>query len=244
MAAFPISLIPTFFVPLFILVHLLIFRSCRSRSIGLALNRRLAEGRMNPWRSSQHGAPNDIVVAMRKPGILLPAYDRETASLAGRTFRIRHRHNAVDEVSDALNEASMERTTTTFLDLRRMVLRLSRSQLLKASWSTTAFASGTRPTAPARPSFCCMAASATAAIGDIKCRRGSTFGRRVLLIDSRGHGRNTRDSRRFTYEMMAADVLAVMDALTLEKAPIVGWSDGAWLCKERSQTIHQAIWPK
>ena len=48
------------------------------------------------------------------------------------------------------------------------------------------------------------------------------FGRRVLLIDSRGHGRNTRDSRRFTYEMMAADVLAVMDALTLEKAPIVG----------------------
>ena len=129
MAAFPISLIPTFFVPLFILVHLLIFRSRRSRSIGLALNRRLAEGRMNPWRSSQHGAPNDIVVAMRKPGILLPAYDRETASLAGRTFRIRHRHNAVDEASDALNEASMERTTTTFLDLRRMVLRLSRSQL-------------------------------------------------------------------------------------------------------------------
>lgn len=52
-------------------------------------------------------------------------------------------------------------------------------------------------------------------------------GRRVVLIDSRGHGRSTRDLRRFTYELMASDVLAVMDALNLEKAPIVGWSDGA-----------------
>ena len=52
-------------------------------------------------------------------------------------------------------------------------------------------------------------------------------GRRAVLIDSRGHGRSTRDSRPFTYELMAADVLAVMDALQLEKASIIGWSDGA-----------------
>jgi len=52
-------------------------------------------------------------------------------------------------------------------------------------------------------------------------------GRRVVLIDSRGHGRSTRDSRRFTYELMASDVLAVMDALHLGKAAVVGWSDGA-----------------
>src|SRR5882672_1874356 len=52
-------------------------------------------------------------------------------------------------------------------------------------------------------------------------------GHRPELIDSRGHGRSTRDVRPFTYELMASDVLAVMDALGIEKAPIVGWSDGA-----------------
>jgi pimeloyl-ACP methyl ester carboxylesterase len=52
-------------------------------------------------------------------------------------------------------------------------------------------------------------------------------GHRAVLIDSRGHGRSTRDSRPFMYELMASDVLAVMDALRLEKAAVVGWSDGA-----------------
>jgi len=52
-------------------------------------------------------------------------------------------------------------------------------------------------------------------------------GYRAILIDSRGHGRSTRDGRPYTYELMASDVLAVMDALGLEKAAFVGWSDGA-----------------
>ncbi|ACS55208.1 alpha/beta fold hydrolase [Rhizobium leguminosarum] len=52
-------------------------------------------------------------------------------------------------------------------------------------------------------------------------------GRRVVLVDSRGHGRSTRDSRPYSYELMAADVLAVMDELHLDKAAIIGWSDGA-----------------
>jgi pimeloyl-ACP methyl ester carboxylesterase len=52
-------------------------------------------------------------------------------------------------------------------------------------------------------------------------------GYRAVLIDSRGHGRSTRDARPFTYELMASDVQAVMDALHLEKADLVGWSDGA-----------------
>ena len=50
---------------------------------------------------------------------------------------------------------------------------------------------------------------------------------RVVLIDSRGHGHSTRDARPFSYELMASDVLAVMDALHLENAALVGWSDGA-----------------
>lgn len=52
-------------------------------------------------------------------------------------------------------------------------------------------------------------------------------GYRAALIDSRGHGRSTRDARPFMYELMASDVSAVMDALHLEKAGLVGWSDGA-----------------
>lgn len=52
-------------------------------------------------------------------------------------------------------------------------------------------------------------------------------GRRVILIDSRGHGRSTHDRKPYTYELMAADVLAVMDRLDIQKAAIAGWSDGA-----------------
>jgi pimeloyl-ACP methyl ester carboxylesterase len=54
-------------------------------------------------------------------------------------------------------------------------------------------------------------------------------GRRVILIDSRGHGRSTRDARPLGYELMESDVIAVMDALSLQKADVVGWSDGAIL---------------
>lgn len=54
-------------------------------------------------------------------------------------------------------------------------------------------------------------------------------GRRVIVIDSRGQGRSTRDARPFSYELMETDVIAVMDALGLRKADIVGWSDGAIL---------------
>src|SRR5713226_4579571 len=52
-------------------------------------------------------------------------------------------------------------------------------------------------------------------------------GYRAVLIDSRGHGRSTRDARPFSYELMASDVSAVMDALHLDQTAFVGWSDGA-----------------
>jgi pimeloyl-ACP methyl ester carboxylesterase len=52
-------------------------------------------------------------------------------------------------------------------------------------------------------------------------------GYRVLLIDSRGHGRSTRDGRPFGYGLLAADLRAVLDALGIGRAALVGWSDGA-----------------
>ena len=49
----------------------------------------------------------------------------------------------------------------------------------------------------------------------------------VIVVDSRGHGRSTRDGEPITYHLMAMDVLALMDALHIPKAALVGWSDGA-----------------
>jgi pimeloyl-ACP methyl ester carboxylesterase len=48
----------------------------------------------------------------------------------------------------------------------------------------------------------------------------------VIVMDSRGHGRSTRDPRAFGYDLMADDVVALMDMLGVRKADIVGWSDG------------------
>jgi pimeloyl-ACP methyl ester carboxylesterase len=52
-------------------------------------------------------------------------------------------------------------------------------------------------------------------------------GYRAIMIDSRGHGRSTRDGQLYTYELMASDAVAVMDSLGIETASVVGWSDGA-----------------
>ncbi len=51
----------------------------------------------------------------------------------------------------------------------------------------------------------------------------------VIVMDSRGHGRSTRDARSYGYDLMADDVVALLDALHLAKADVVGWSDGAIL---------------
>jgi len=50
---------------------------------------------------------------------------------------------------------------------------------------------------------------------------------RVIVMDSRGHGRSSRDDKPYGYDLMASDVLALMDFLKIPKASIVGWSDGA-----------------
>ncbi|WP_077963716.1 alpha/beta fold hydrolase [Ensifer adhaerens] len=50
---------------------------------------------------------------------------------------------------------------------------------------------------------------------------------RVVVMDSRGHGRSTRDERPFSYDLMSSDVVALMDHLDISQAAIIGWSDGA-----------------
>jgi len=50
---------------------------------------------------------------------------------------------------------------------------------------------------------------------------------RVIVLDSRGHGRSTRTDTPIGYDLMSSDVLALMDYLDIRKAALVGWSDGA-----------------
>ncbi len=49
----------------------------------------------------------------------------------------------------------------------------------------------------------------------------------VIVMDSRGHGRSSRDEKPYSYSLMSSDVLGLMDFLKLKNAAIVGWSDGA-----------------
>jgi pimeloyl-ACP methyl ester carboxylesterase len=48
----------------------------------------------------------------------------------------------------------------------------------------------------------------------------------VIAIDSRGQGRSTRTRTKITYDLLAADVVAVLDHLNIARASVVGWSDG------------------
>jgi len=49
---------------------------------------------------------------------------------------------------------------------------------------------------------------------------------RVIAMDSRGHGQSTRNADPYSYGLMAKDVIGLMDHLKIDKASIVGWSDG------------------
>lgn len=48
----------------------------------------------------------------------------------------------------------------------------------------------------------------------------------VIVLDTRGHGRSSRDATPYTYGLLASDALAVLDHLKVEKTALVGWSDG------------------
>lgn len=49
---------------------------------------------------------------------------------------------------------------------------------------------------------------------------------RVITFDTRGHGRSTNPSGRLSYELVADDTAALIDALGLERPFVGGWSDG------------------
>ncbi|HWD26326.1 MAG TPA: alpha/beta fold hydrolase [Rhizomicrobium sp.] len=48
----------------------------------------------------------------------------------------------------------------------------------------------------------------------------------VIAVDSRGQGRSTDAPGPIRYDLMAGDMLALMDHLHIKRADVVGWSDG------------------
>jgi len=48
----------------------------------------------------------------------------------------------------------------------------------------------------------------------------------VIAVDTRGQGRSYEDGRRYTYELFAQDMAALLDHLQLDSVNILGWSDG------------------
>jgi len=49
----------------------------------------------------------------------------------------------------------------------------------------------------------------------------------TVAVDTRGHGKSTRGAAPFNFHTFAADLVAVLDALHIDRAHIVGFSDGA-----------------
>ena len=50
--------------------------------------------------------------------------------------------------------------------------------------------------------------------------------RRVITLDTRGHGRSPKGDAPFTLKQFAKDLLSFMDEMGIEKADIIGYSDG------------------
>ena len=50
---------------------------------------------------------------------------------------------------------------------------------------------------------------------------------KVIVMDSRGHGRSSRNAESYGYDLMSSDVLALLDYLKIKRVALVGWSDGA-----------------
>lgn len=51
-------------------------------------------------------------------------------------------------------------------------------------------------------------------------------GRRVILMDTRGHGDSTAGDSKLSYQIFAEDTLLVLDQLGIQGTDIIGWSDG------------------
>jgi pimeloyl-ACP methyl ester carboxylesterase len=72
-------------------------------------------------------------------------------------------------------------------------------------------------------------------------------GRRVIALDNRGHGESEKlyDPAQYSIPLMASDVIALMDHLSIARADVMGYSLGgrmtAWLGLTEPQRLRSAI---
>ena len=59
---------------------------------------------------------------------------------------------------------------------------------------------------------------------------------RVIVADTRGHGRTTNNGSVYNIELLATDYVALLNTLDVEQVHLVGWSDGANIGYEISKT--------
>jgi pimeloyl-ACP methyl ester carboxylesterase len=49
---------------------------------------------------------------------------------------------------------------------------------------------------------------------------------KVIVVDTRGQGKSNEDGKRYTYDLFAEDMNALLNELKIDSANIIGWSDG------------------
>ena len=64
---------------------------------------------------------------------------------------------------------------------------------------------------------------------------------RTIAIDTRGHGKSTRGEYPFTFRTFADDLIDVFEALQINKAHIIGFSDGAIIALHLALTHPELI---
>ena len=64
---------------------------------------------------------------------------------------------------------------------------------------------------------------------------------RVIVADTRGHGRSTNDGRAYSIDLLAKDYVSLLDTLNVDKVHLVGWSDGANIGYEISKTAPERL---
>lgn len=64
---------------------------------------------------------------------------------------------------------------------------------------------------------------------------------KIIAPDSRGHGRTNNPTKKFSYKLMAEDMVALIDALKLKKPLVCGWSDGGQIAFELAMHFPEKI---
>jgi non-heme chloroperoxidase len=64
---------------------------------------------------------------------------------------------------------------------------------------------------------------------------------RVVAVDQRGHGHSDRPVRGYSMDTFASDLLALMDALLIDRATIVGHSMGAFVARRAAEKAPNRI---